>query len=74
MIIKKENVVWLNDVEMTVLEEDGWAIIYHRDFFNDHEWFDIRRPDGAYIGEDYYNIFDAIDGFNWWKENREVWK
>lgn len=71
-MITKEDVIWLNDVEMVVLEEYGWAIIYHRDFFNDHEWFDIRRPDGAYIEEDYDNIFDAIDGFKQWKENREV--
>lgn len=71
-MIIKEDVVWLNDVEMTIFEEDGWAITYHRDFFNEHEWFEIRCPSGAYIEEDYDNIFDAIDGFNWWKENREV--
>lgn len=70
--MRKEDVVWLNGVEMTVWTEDGWSIICNRDFFNEHEWFSIRCPDGAYIGEDYNTIYDAIDALNWWKENRKV--
>lgn len=71
-MITKEDVVWFNDIETMVWREDGWAITYHRDFFNGHEWFEIRCPDGAYIGEDYDNIYDAIDAFNLWKEIGEV--
>lgn len=68
----REDVVWLNDVEMTVWTEDGWSIVYHRNFFIEHEWYTIRCPDGGYIMEKYNNIFDAIDAFNWWKEDSEV--
>ena len=71
-MITKEDVIWLNDEEITLWEEDNWAITYHRDFFNEREWFEIRCPDGTDTGENYGNIYDAIDAFNLWKEISEV--
>ena len=71
-MITKEDVVFLNDVETIIWKENGWAITYHRDFFNEHEWFEIQCPDGAYIWEDYKTIYEAIDALKYWKENLKI--
>jgi len=61
-MMMKEDVNWFNDIEMVVFEDYGWTIIYHYNFFDDQEWFEVRRPDGINIGE-YDNIDDAFDHF-----------
>lgn len=58
-----EDVVWLNEVETPLMEEDGWWLIFFTDHFNKHFWYEIKAPDGGYIGFDdnITDIYEAID-------------
>ena len=68
--MKKEDVVWHEEDESVVLQDDdGWAIILMANHFRYKFWYEIKTPDNYYLDFMTKNIYEAIDKLNEEKEN-----
>jgi hypothetical protein len=65
-MLSKEIVVWWNEVEHDLYEENGYIFVVEIDLFNDHKSYYCKT---VRDGKEYYtplgnDIYKAIDKFN----------
>ena len=73
-MLKKESVLFWNEIEYVLYEENGYEFVIVLDLFNNHQYFYCRKGDyeidlTASPRED---IYDAIDKFNKILEERKL--
>lgn len=65
-MLNKESVLFWNEIEKVLYEEDGHEFVVVFDLFNNHKYF-YHCKDKFYtdlIGHPHEDIYDAIDKFN----------
>lgn len=62
--MKKEYVVWHEDDEYVVMEDEGWKLICVMNHFRGRFHYEVKTPDDYYL--DYMNtdIYETIDFLN----------
>lgn len=62
--MKKEYVVWHEDDEYVVMEDEGWKLICVMNHFKGRFHYEVKTPDDYYL--DYMNtdIYETIDFLN----------
>lgn len=62
--MKKEYVVWHEDDEYVVMEDEGWKLICVMNHFKGRFHYEVKTPDNYYL--DYMNtdIYETIDFLN----------
>ena len=62
--MKKEYVVWHEDDEYVVMEDEGWKLICVMNHFRGRFHYEVKTPDNRYL--DYMNtdIYETIDFLN----------
>lgn len=62
--MNKEDVVWLNNIEQELMEDKGWKLIFVTDHFNNHQWYEVKDPNGFYLDFSTIDIYKAINRIN----------
>ena len=66
-MLKKESVLFWNEVENVLYEENGYQFVVVFDLFNNHKYFYCRKDNYEFdLGSERPNtdIYDAINRFN----------
>ena len=67
--MKRESVLFHNEDEYVVMEEDGYCLIVEIDHFKQKFWYTVKFPDETYANFFTFDIYEAIDMLNYYKEN-----
>ena len=62
--MRKEDVVFHEDDEYVVMEEDGWKILLCVNHFKCMFGYDVENPDGGSYGLYTWDIYEAIEKLN----------
>jgi hypothetical protein len=65
-MLKKESVLFWNEVENVLYEENGYQFVVVFDLFNNHKYFVCRKGNSEIDLKEWPrdDIYDAIDRFN----------
>lgn len=62
--MNKEDVVWFENVETVVMEDQGWKLILMSNHFKYKFWYEIQTPEKSYLDFTTTDIYEAIDKIN----------